>query len=115
MKQEMRYGMETPMIPHSAPTRGAGEEEAALRVLRSGRLAQGAEVEAFERECAAALGRRYAVALNSGTSALHLALGALGVPAAGAVALPSYACAALMTAVRLHGARPVLHPRDAGH
>jgi dTDP-4-amino-4,6-dideoxygalactose transaminase len=100
--------MEQRMIPHSAPTLGVCEEEAALRVLRSGQLAQGTEVEAFEQECAAALGRQYAVAVNSGTSALHLALGALGVPAMGAVAVPSYACAALITAVRLHGSQPVL-------
>jgi len=100
--------MKLRMIPHSAPTVGIREEQAALRVLRSGRLAQGAEVEAFEQECASALGRRYAVAVSSGTSALHLGLGALGVPVTGTVAVPSYACAALITAIRVHGAEPVL-------
>ncbi|MBN2308794.1 MAG: DegT/DnrJ/EryC1/StrS family aminotransferase [Candidatus Hydrogenedentes bacterium] len=96
------------MIPHSAPTLGPEEEDAAARAIRSGRLAQGPEVEAFERECAEAFGFAEAVAVNSGTSALHLALGALGVPGDAPVAVPSYACAALVTAVLLHGARPVL-------
>ncbi len=59
-----------------------GEEERAVvdRVLRSGRLAQGPEVEAFERELAADLaGTRHAVAVASGTAALDLSLVALGV------------------------------------
>ncbi|MEX2016379.1 MAG: DegT/DnrJ/EryC1/StrS family aminotransferase, partial [Candidatus Hydrogenedentales bacterium] len=62
------------IIAHSAPTIGPQECAAAIRVLQSGRIAQGAEVEAFEHECAAYAGRRYAVAVNSGTAALHLAL-----------------------------------------
>ena len=95
-------------IPHSATTLGDEEIEAAIRVLRSGHLSQGAEVAAFEEECAAAVGRRYAVAVNSGTSALHLALGALGVVADEPVAVPSYGCASLITAVRLQNAQPVL-------
>ena len=76
--------------------------------LLSGSLAQGREVEAFEQECAAFLGRRHAVAVNSGTAALHLALGALGVEPDEPVAAPSYACASLITAIHLHGARPEL-------
>ncbi len=95
-------------IPHSAPTVGAEEERAATGVLRSGQLAQGAEVERFEQECARAQGRKYGVAVNSGTSALHLALVALGVPADSRVAIPSYSCAALVGAVQLHGGQPVL-------
>ncbi len=96
------------MIPHSKPCIGEEEIEAVARVLRSGLLAQGAEVASFEEQCAEFLGRAYAVAVNSGTSALHLALGALGVAADEPVAVPSYACAALITAVYLQQARPVL-------
>lgn len=95
-------------IPHSATTLGGEEIDAAARVIRSGYLSQGVEVAAFERECAALLGRRYAVAVNSGTSALHLALGALGVEANEPVAVPSYGCVALITAVRLQDAQPIL-------
>ena len=62
------------------PVIGAEEREAVDRVLRSGRLAQGPEVEAFERELTAELsGTRFAVAVASGTAALDLALSALGV------------------------------------
>jgi len=96
------------MIPHSAPCIGQEEADACLRVLHSGHLAQGREVEAFERECAEFVGRRHAVAVNSGTSALHLALDALGIANGDPVAVPSYACAALITAVTLQRARPVL-------
>lgn len=96
------------MIPHSAPTLSQAEHEAIGRVLRSGRLAQGQEVEAFEQECAAFLRRRYGVAVNSGTAALHLALGALGIARDEPVAIPSYACASLITAINLQGAHPEL-------
>ena len=91
------------MIPHSAPLIGAEERAAVDRVIASGHIAQGTEVAAFEEECAAALGRRYGIAVNSGTSALHLALLASGVRDGAPVAVPSYACAALITAVGLAG------------
>jgi perosamine synthetase len=96
------------MIPHSSPSIGPEEIAAVTRVLQSGRLAQGNEVEAFENECAAACGRAFGVAVNSGTAALHLTLGALEVADDEPVAVPSYACAALITAVRLQRGRPVL-------
>ncbi len=96
------------MIRHSAPCLGTEEEEAATRVIRSNYLAQGPEVEAFERECADFFHRKHAVAVNSGTAALHLALAALGVTEGDPVALPAYACASLITAVRLQRGRSVL-------
>ncbi len=95
-------------IPHSATTLGDAEVEAATRVLKSGHVSQGREVAAFEEECTAVVGRRYAVAVNSGTSALHLALGALGVDEGDPVAVPSYGCASLITAVRLQRAEASL-------
>jgi dTDP-4-amino-4,6-dideoxygalactose transaminase len=62
------------------PEIGDGERRAVDRVLRSGRLAQGPEVEAFERELATDLaGTRHAVAVASGTAALDLALAAIGI------------------------------------
>jgi perosamine synthetase len=96
------------MIPHSATTIGPEERTAVDRVLQSGYLSQGSEVSAFEAECAAFTGRRHAVAVSSGTAALHLALAAAGFGGEKRVALPAYACAALTTAVRLAGAIPVL-------
>ena len=103
------------MISHSKPCIGPEEIEAVRRVLDSGRLAQGPEVEAFERECAEACGRRHGVAMNSGTAALHLALQAVGIGSTEPVAVPSYACAALITAVHLAHATPVLCDVDASY
>jgi perosamine synthetase len=95
-------------IPHSATTLGAGEAEAAAQVIASGGVSQGAEVAAFEQECAAFLGRKHAVAVNSGTAALQLALRVLGICPGSRVAQPSYACAALITATHHLGAEPEL-------
>lgn len=92
------------LIAHSAPVVGAEEEAAVVRVLRSGRLAQGPEVAAFEEECASLAGRRFGVAVSSGTAAIHLALSAMDLPAGEDVAIPAYACASLLTATALHGA-----------
>jgi len=96
------------MIAHSKPLIGPEEIAAVTRVLESGRLAQGPEVERFEAACAAVAGRCHAVAVSSGTAALHLALGALGVTLEEPVAAPSYCCASLVTAIRMHGAIPLL-------
>lgn len=96
------------MIPHSKPCLGEEEIEAVSRVIRSGMLAQGPEVDAFETECAALVGRKYAVAVNSGSAALHLALIALGVGPGDRVGMPSYVCAALAQAARWQRALPVL-------
>lgn len=95
-------------IPHSRPTLGRGETSAILRVLRSGRLVGGAEVAAFERAAARALGGGTAVAVNCGSAAIHCALLALGVGTRDSVILPSYVCAAVLNAVNYTGARPVL-------
>lgn len=96
------------MIPHSRPTLGDKERAAADAVLRSGQLACGPEVEEFERRFARAIGMPDAVAVNSGTSGLHLALLALGVGTGDEVIIPSYVCSALLHAVRYAGATPVL-------
>jgi perosamine synthetase len=100
--------MKSPIrIPHSKPCLAEEEVEAASAVLRSGMLAQGREVAAFEAECAAFTGHRHGVAVNSGTAALHLALIALGVDEGHRVAMPAYACAALPQAVSWQRARPL--------
>ncbi|HRK34014.1 MAG TPA: DegT/DnrJ/EryC1/StrS family aminotransferase [Candidatus Hydrogenedentes bacterium] len=99
-------------VPHSAPTTGADELAAVARVLESGHLAQGRETAAFEEACAAIVGRAHGVAVNSGTSALHLALEAVGVAEGDRVLMPSYGCAALSTAVTLSRAIPELADVD---
>ena len=110
-------------IPHSRPSMGEEEANAALRVLRSGRVAQGKEVQGFEREVAEFVGRGHGVAVSSGTAALHLALLALELEAGSRVLAPSYVCTALLHAIRMADARPALcdvdletgnlDPRDA--
>lgn len=95
------------IIPHSRPTLGEAEGDAVHRVVLSGQLVQGQEVAAFEEEVAACTGRRFAVAVSSGTAGLHLALLALGVGEGDQVILPSYVCTALLHAVWAAGATPV--------
>jgi dTDP-4-amino-4,6-dideoxygalactose transaminase len=82
-------------------------EAAALRVLRSGRYVLGEEVAAFEEEFAAYCGARYAVAVNTGTSALHLALLAAGVTAGDEVITTPFTFVATAAAIRYVGAYPV--------
>jgi dTDP-4-amino-4,6-dideoxygalactose transaminase len=77
-------------------------------VVRAGHLAQGPEVAALEAAVAALTGCRHAVAVSSGTTALYLALDALGVTRGDRVVVPSYACTALLHAVWAAGAQPVV-------
>ena len=67
------------MIPAAKPIIGDEERAAVDRVLRSGMLAQGPEVAAFEEEFSKFVGGRHCVAMNSGTSALHLGFIAAGI------------------------------------
>jgi len=100
------------MIPHSRPLITDDDAERVARVVRSGQLAQGPEVAAFESELAARLGVQDAAAVASGTAALELALAALDVGAGDEVLIPSYVCDALHHAVRRVGATPVLVDAD---
>src|SRR3954452_4019888 len=65
-------------IPLARPDLGPREEELVLEVLRSGRLSLGPMLERFERDFAAWMGVDDAVAVSSGTTALHLGVRALG-------------------------------------
>jgi perosamine synthetase len=96
------------LIRLSVPSIGAEEEQAVLRVLRSGRLVQGPEVEAFEAEFTAATGFLHAVAVSSGTAALLLSLKALSVGPGDEVVVPAYTFIATANAARLAGATVVL-------
>ncbi len=92
-------------VPLSLPCVGEEEAEAVRRVLESGWLAHGPEVRAFEQAFADYIGVSHAVALNSATSALHLALTALGRH--GEVILPSFTFVASANAVVTAGCTPV--------
>jgi len=95
------------MIKIAEPMIGDAECQAAERVLRSGNLTQGTEVAAFESEFATIVGDRACVAVNSGTSALLLALVAAGIGRGDELIVPSFTFAATANAVVLAGARPV--------
>lgn len=100
------------VIPHSRPSLGAEECAAAVRVIKSGFLAQGAETAGLERDCASLAGVRQGAAASSGTAALYLALRALGAGPGSEVVIPSYVCSSLWHAVKLCGAAPVLADSD---
>ncbi|WP_024934368.1 DegT/DnrJ/EryC1/StrS family aminotransferase [Actinomadura welshii] len=98
----------------ASPHIGEAEIEAAVRVLRSGRVVQGPEVAAFEEEFSAIVAGRHCVAVNSGTSALQLSLLALGIGPGDEVIVPSFTFAASANAVRLAGAEPVFADIEPG-
>lgn len=84
------------------------EEDALVRAIRSGWIAPlGPEVDAFEQELADYCGRKYAVALSSGTAALHLGLLALGIGPGDLVLTSSMTFAATANAIVYTGAEPV--------
>ncbi len=94
-------------IPLSAPDLGPEEEEAVLRVLRSGWLTMGPETAAFEREFAVRAGVRHASAVANATVALHLANAALGIGPGDEVLCPALTFVATAAASRMTGAEVV--------
>lgn len=101
-------------IPPAQPIIGEEERAAVDRVLSSGMLAQGPEVRAFEQEFGEHFGLgRECVAVNSGTSGLHLGLLSSGVRAGHEVIVPSFTFAATANSVALTGATPVFADIDA--
>ncbi|MCW2501966.1 MAG: polysaccharide biosynthesis protein, partial [Actinomycetia bacterium] len=92
----------------SPPDTGELERKMLLAAFDSGWIAPaGPDLDAFEEEVAARVGVAHAVALSSGTAALHLALIGAGVGAGDTVLVPSFTFAATASAVLYLGARPV--------
>jgi dTDP-4-amino-4,6-dideoxygalactose transaminase len=91
----------------SAPDVGGKEEQAVIRAIKSGWVAPlGPEVDAFEQEVAERVGVAYAVALSSGTAALHLGLLALGVKPGDVVITSTMTFVATANAILYTGAEP---------
>lgn len=94
-------------IPVARPLLGDEEVAAASRAIRSGWVTQGPEVAAFEREFANFVGSRHACAVSSCTTALHLALLAVGVRPGDEVITVSHSFIATANSIRYCGATPV--------
>ena len=97
----------TEIIPVARPWLDERDADAARRVILSGWVTQGPEVAAFEREFAHAVGASYACAVSSCTTALHIALLAVGVGAGDEVITVSHSFIATANAIRYCGATPV--------
>lgn len=97
----------------SSPDVGEAEEQAVVAAMRSGWIAPlGPDVDAFERELAERVGVAHAVALSSGTAALHLALLTLGVKPGDVVLTSSMTFAATANAIVYTGAEPYFIDAD---
>src|SRR5438132_3558356 len=100
--------MTQPAVPFFRPSITEAEIAEVVDCLRSGWLTTGPLTHRFEEEFAQAVGARYAVALNSCTAALHLAVEALGLRPGQAVLVPTMTFAATAEIVRYQGAVPIL-------
>ena len=95
------------MIPISKPFIGEAEKEAVLEVLESGMLAQGPRVAAFEARFAEVCGVKHAIAVSSGTAALHVALLAHGIGPGDEVITTPFTFIASANSILFTGAKPV--------
>jgi perosamine synthetase len=95
-------------IPFYKPSIGAEEIDEVVATLKSGWLTTGPKTKQFEREFADYLKHKHAIAVNSCTAALHLALEAIGLKAGQGVIVPTMTFAATAEVVRYFGARPIL-------
>jgi perosamine synthetase len=95
------------IIPHSKPFIANDDYDAVSNVLASGMISSGSLVEIFEESCAQYLSVNQTVAVNSGTSALILALLALQLKPSAEVILPTYVCRNVVEAVLFAGYKPV--------
>lgn len=95
-------------IPYFRPSIAQNEIDEVVDCLKSGWLTTGPKTKRFENEFAEYVGAKHAVALNSATAALHLALEAIGLQRGDAVLVPTMTFAATAEVVRYFDAKPIL-------
>ena len=100
-------------IPLAKPDIVKSDVKAVLEVLRSSTLALGPKLDAFEKNIAEYVGVRYAVATNSGTSALHLIIRALGLRGGDEVITTPFSFIASSNSILFDGAKPVFVDIDS--
>jgi perosamine synthetase len=93
-------------IPLAKPEITDADREAVMEVLRTPHLSMGPKVGEFERAICDYTGSKYAVAVNSGTSALHIAVRALALEPGAEVILPSFTFSALLNVILQEGLQP---------
>lgn len=107
-------GVKIKMIPISKPIIGKEEFKAVEAVLESGMLAQGEEVKEFEDNFAAYIGVDHAIAINSGTAALHTALASIGIKKGDEVITTAFSFFATASCVLMQNAKPVFVDIEPG-
>lgn len=112
-KSEINYKLGNKMnVPLSKPFIGKEEERLLLQVLRSGSLTRGPVLEAFEREFAAYLGTKHAIAVTNGTSALHLSLLTHGIGKGDKVITSPFTFISSANPILYVGAKPIFADID---
>jgi dTDP-4-amino-4,6-dideoxygalactose transaminase len=105
---ERDSAVEAPWLPYNLPDISDAEVDAVVETLRSGWLAPGPRVRAFEEDFAAYAGARHAIALDSATAGMHLALVASGIGPGDEVITTPTTFAATVNVIIHAGATPVL-------
>ena len=94
-------------IPLARPEITDADREAVMEVLRTPHLSMGPKLQEFEQAICDYTGSKHAVAVNSGTSALQIAMRAVGLEPGAEVILPSFAFSAVLNVVLQEGLQPV--------
>ena len=100
--------LDSEFIPFHVPAIGEDEIRSVVETLKSGWLTTGSKVKSFEEDFAGYVGSKHAIAVNSGTAALHLALDAIGIQEGDEVIVPTMTFTATAEVVLYFKAKPVL-------